>query len=115
MFLIRRTGAYCLLTETIFRVKSLGADEVVDYTKEDFSRAGQVYDAVVETVGKAGYSRCLKSLKRGGRLVLITISGGPLSILGDILRQQWISITRAAKIIGGVTRPAPGDLAFLKG
>jgi len=38
-----------------------------------------------------------------------------LSILGDILRQQWISISGAAKIVGGVTRPAPGDLAFLKG
>jgi len=70
---------------------------------------------IVETVGKAGYSRCLKVLKRGRPLVLITMSGGLLSILGDILRQQWISISGAAKIVGGVTRPAPGDLAFLKG
>lgn len=95
-------------------VKSLGADDVVDYTREDFSRAGRVYDMVVETVGKAGYSRCLKVLKPGGPLVLITISGGLLSILGEIFHQQWISITGAAKIIGGVTRPAPGDLSFLK-
>jgi NADPH:quinone reductase-like Zn-dependent oxidoreductase len=96
-------------------VRSLGADEVVDYTKEDFSKAGRVYDMVVETVGKAGYSRCLKSLKRGRPLVLITISGGPLSIVGDILRQQWIAVTGAAKIIGGLPRIAPGDLGFLKG
>jgi NADPH:quinone reductase-like Zn-dependent oxidoreductase len=102
-------------TANLDLVKSLGADEVVDYTKEDFSTAGRVYDMVVETVGKAGYSRCLKSLKRGGPLVLITISGGLFSILGDIVRQQWSSITGAAKIIGGVTKPAPGDLAFLKG
>ena len=102
-------------TTNLDLVKSLGADEVVDYTQEDFSRAGQVYDMVVETVGKAGYPRCLKSLKRGGPLVLITISGGLSSIPGDIVRQQWISITGAAKIIGGVTRPGPGDLAFLKG
>jgi NADPH:quinone reductase-like Zn-dependent oxidoreductase len=47
-------------------------------------------------------------------LVLITISGGLSSILGDIVRQQWISITGAAKIVGGVTRPAPEDLSFLK-
>jgi NADPH:quinone reductase-like Zn-dependent oxidoreductase len=101
-------------TANLDLVKSLGADDVIDYTKEDFSTAGQVYDMVVETVGKAGYSRCLKSLKRGGPLVLITISGGLLSILADIVRQQWISIT-AAKIIGGVPRIAPGDLGFLKG
>ena len=102
-------------TANLELVKSLGADEVIDYTKEDFSRAGQVYDMVVETVGKAGYSRCLKSLKRGGPLVLITISGGLLSILCDIVRQQWISITGAAKLVGGLPRIAPGDLAFLKG
>jgi NADPH:quinone reductase-like Zn-dependent oxidoreductase len=101
-------------TANLDLVKSLGADEVVDYTKEDFSKAGQVYDMVVETVGKAGYSRCLRCLKRGGPLVLITISGGLSSIFGDILRQQWISITGAAKIVGGLPRIAPGDLAFLK-
>jgi NADPH:quinone reductase-like Zn-dependent oxidoreductase len=112
-FGVRVTGVCS--TANLDLVKSLGADEVLDYTKEDFSKAGPVYDMVVETVGKAGYSRCLKSLKRGGPLVLITISGGLSSIFGDILRQQWISITGAAKIIGGVTRPAPGDLAFLKG
>jgi len=102
-------------TANLDLVKSLGADDVIDYTKEDFSKDGRVYDMVVETVGKAGYSRCLKSLKRGGLLVLITISGGLSSIFGDIVRQQWISLTRAAKIVGGVTRPAPGDLSFLKG
>jgi len=102
-------------TANLDLVKSLGADEVVDYTKEDFSKAGRVYDMVVETVGKAGYSRCLRCLKRGRPLVLITISGGLFSILRDILRQQWISITGAAKIVGGLPRVAPGDLAFLKG
>jgi len=102
-------------TANLDMVRSLAADEVIDYTKEDFSNAGRVYDMVVETVGKAGYSRCLKCLKRGGPLVLITMSGGLGSIPGDIVRQQWISITGAAKVVGGVTRPAPGDLAFLKG
>jgi NADPH:quinone reductase-like Zn-dependent oxidoreductase len=96
-------------------VRSLGADDVIDYTKEDFSKSGRVYDMVVDTVGKAGFSRSLKCLKRGGPLVLIALSGGLWSIPGDIARQMWISIRGAAKIIGGVTRPAPGDLSFLKG
>src|SRR6476659_1931346 len=67
-------------TANLDLVKSLSADAVVDYSREDFSKAGRVYDMVVETVGKAGLSRSLKCLKRGGPLVLIALSGGLLSI-----------------------------------
>jgi len=101
-------------TANLDMVRSLGADAVIDYTKEDFSKSGRVYDMVFDTVGKAGFSRSLKSLKRGGAFVEIAMSGGLLSIPGDIVRQMWISITGAAKVVGGVTRPAPGDLSFLK-
>jgi NADPH:quinone reductase-like Zn-dependent oxidoreductase len=101
-------------TANLDLVRSLGADEVIDYTREDFTKAGRVYDMVVETVGKAGHSRCVKTLKRGGPLVLVTMSGGLLSIVADIARQRWISITGSAKIVGGLPRIAPGDLAFLK-
>jgi NADPH:quinone reductase-like Zn-dependent oxidoreductase len=96
-------------------VKSLGADSVVDYTKDDFSRAGRVYDMVFDTVGKAGFSRSLKSLKRGCPFVRIAPSGELSSIPGDTLREMWISITGAAKVVGGLPRPAPGDHSFLKG
>ena len=102
-------------TANLELVKSLGADDVVDYTKEDFSRAGRVYDMVFDTVGKAGISRSLKSLKRGSPYVIIAPSGGMLSMLGDTLRQMWISITGAAKVVGGLPHPAAGDLSFLKG
>jgi NADPH:quinone reductase-like Zn-dependent oxidoreductase len=101
-------------TPNLDLVKSLGADEVVDYTKEDFSRAGRVYDVVFDTVGKSGFARTLRSLKRGGAYVRIGASGGTLTILGGILRGIWISATGAAKMIGGVAKTAPGDLAFFK-
>ena len=101
-------------TANLALVKSLGADQVVDYTKEDFSETGQTYDAIFDAVGKAGHRRSLKCLKRGAPYVIVAPSGGILSILGDIPRQQWISLTGAAKIVGGVTRPADGDLAFLR-
>src|SRR5437773_7997042 len=96
-------------------VKSLGADDVVDYTREDFSRAGRVYDIVFDTVGRSGFSRSLKSLKRGGSYVRVGASGGLSSILGAILQGMWVSATGAAKVIGGVAGGAAGNLSFLKG
>ena len=102
-------------TANLDLVKSLGANEVVDYTREDFSRAGRVYDIVFDTVGKSGFSRSLKSLKRGGSYVLVGGSGRLSFILELILRGMWASLTGAAKVITGVTSPAAGDQAFLKG
>ena len=108
-------------TANLGLVKSLGADAVVDYTREDFSSAGRLYDLVVDTVGKAGFSRTLKSLKRGGPWVRIAPSGGIrwssllLSMLGDTLLETWVSMTGAAKVIGGLPPIAPGDLSILRG
>jgi NADPH:quinone reductase-like Zn-dependent oxidoreductase len=102
-------------TANLDLVKSLGADEVVDYTREDFSRAGRVYDIVLDTVGKSGFSRSLKSLKRGGSYVQVGGSGRLASILGGALRGMWVSVTGTARVISGVARVAAGDQAFLKG
>jgi NADPH:quinone reductase-like Zn-dependent oxidoreductase len=101
-------------TANLELVKSLGADEVVDYTREDFSRAGRVYDIVVDTVGKSGFRRSMKSLKRGGFYVLIGYSGLPF-MLESKLGGVWASVTGAAKVISGVTRDNAGDLSLLKG
>src|SRR5437867_331221 len=101
-------------TANLALVKSLGADEVVDYTREDFSSAGRVYDIVFDTVGKSGFSRSLKALKRGGFYVRIAASGGLPSILGDILRRMWVSATGAAKVIGPIARGVTDDLSFIK-
>ena len=101
-------------TANLELVKSLGADEVIDYTKEDFSKAGRVYDIVVDTVGKSGFSRSLKSLKRGGYYVRIGASGGMLPILGAMLRQTWISMTGPTKVISGVATGNAEDQSFLK-
>jgi NADPH:quinone reductase-like Zn-dependent oxidoreductase len=101
-------------TANLDLVKSLGADEAVDYTREDFSRAGRIYDIVFDTVGKSGFSRSLKSLKRGGCYVLVGGSGRLSSILGVILRGMWVSLTGAAKFITGVASAGAGDQSFLK-
>jgi NADPH:quinone reductase-like Zn-dependent oxidoreductase len=95
-------------------VKSLGADQVMDYTREDFSKAGRVYDLVFDSVGHSGFSRSLNSLKRGGFYVRAGGSGRILAIFRDMLRGMWVSTTGAAKILGGVARGDAGDVSFLK-
>jgi NADPH:quinone reductase-like Zn-dependent oxidoreductase len=116
--LAKHFGAYVVgvcSTANLDLVRSLGADEVIDYTKEDFSRAGRVYDMVFDTVGKSGFSRSLKSLKRGGRYVRVGGSGRLLAYAGEILRGMWMSATHSATLVGGVARSSAADLAFLKG
>jgi NADPH:quinone reductase-like Zn-dependent oxidoreductase len=53
-------------TKNVELVKSLGADKVIDYTKEDFTKDDQMYDVVFDSVGKSSFSRCKPLLKPGG-------------------------------------------------
>ena len=54
-------------TKNLELVRSLGADEVIDYTQQDFTKNGETYDVVFDAVGKHSYRRCRGSLKPGGR------------------------------------------------
>jgi NADPH:quinone reductase-like Zn-dependent oxidoreductase len=56
-------------TSNLEWVKALGADNVIDYTKEDFTNSGRIYDVVFEAVGKISSSRCKKVLKKNGTFV----------------------------------------------
>ncbi len=53
-------------TKNLETVRSLGADRVIDYTQEDFTRNGQTYDVIFDAVGKHSFGRCKGSLKQGG-------------------------------------------------
>ena len=101
-------------TANLELVRSVGADEVVDYTREDFSNVGRVYNVVFDAVGYSGFSRSLRSLKRGGVYIRVGGSGAVGSILGGMLRGLWVSMTGAATVVGGVANGTPADQAFLK-
>ncbi|HKW58636.1 MAG TPA: NAD(P)-dependent alcohol dehydrogenase [Candidatus Dormibacteraeota bacterium] len=53
-------------TKNLELVKSLGADQVIDYKREDFTRNGVIYDVIFDAVGKHSFRRCEGSLKNGG-------------------------------------------------
>jgi NADPH:quinone reductase-like Zn-dependent oxidoreductase len=58
-------------TRNVDLVRSLGADYVIDYTKEDFTKTGQLYDLVVDNVGNRSLSECRRVLKPKGTFVLV--------------------------------------------
>jgi NADPH:quinone reductase-like Zn-dependent oxidoreductase len=67
--LLKRLGAVVTAvcaTEHVELVRSLGADRVIDYTAEDFTKDDQTYDAVLDAVGKSSFGRCKRLLKPGG-------------------------------------------------
>ncbi len=61
-------------TTNLELVRSLGADKVIDYTKEDFTKSSGTYDIVFDAVGKSSFARCKGSLKQG-EVYLSTVPG----------------------------------------
>ncbi len=96
-------------TRNLELVKNLGADKVLDYTREDFTQNGEAYDIIFDTVGKSPFLKCIRSLTKNGRYVrTVHLS------LSPILKGLWISLTTKKKVIGGVAHEKVEDLVFLK-
>ncbi|MDX2430384.1 MAG: NAD(P)-dependent alcohol dehydrogenase [Bacteroides sp.] len=89
-------------------MKSLGADHVIDYTKEDFTENGEKYDVIFDTVGKSPFRKSLKSLSKNGYLLLA--SAGVGTMLGSAIRSMFIS----KKIVSGVIKETTEDMNFFK-
>ncbi len=88
-------------------VKSLGADKVIDYTKEDFTTNADTYDLIFDIVGATTFHRCQHLLKPHG-VFLQNIMG-----LTDIVRILWTSIAGGKKLKGGVAMENPERMNFI--
>ena len=100
-------------TANVELVKSLGADQVIDYTKADFTRNGQTYDLIFDAVGKSSFSRCRNSLALKGVYVTTVPS---LDFMVQMLLTSKSSGKRAAFVAPGLRSSGEKsrDLYFLK-
>ena len=87
-------------------VKSIGADKVIDYTKEDFTKSDERYDFVFGVVGKTTFSQCKGILKPKG------IYLENLAELKDFFKMAWTSFSGGKKIKLGVSKETAENLNF---
>ncbi len=85
-------------------VKSLGADEVIDYKKEDFLDRPETYDVVIDILGKSPYSRCKRILRPRGRLVYVSFK------MKQILQMMRTSVLGGKRVICALVAEKQKDL-----
>ena len=90
-------------------LRSIGADQVIDYTKEDFTKSGETYDFILDIVSKSSFSGSIRSLNKNGRYLIANPK------LSQMVRKLWFSMKRRSKkvIFGGVKLKTK-DLIYLK-
>ncbi len=99
-------------TRNLDMVRSIGADHVIDYTKEDFTKNGQRYDLILATAGYRSIFDYKRALNPRG---LYVATGGSLAqIFQAMLLGPWISMTGTKKMGNLLARPNQKDLGFMK-
>lgn len=101
-------------TRNLELVRSIGADYVVDYTRDDFTKNGRKYDLVFDTVGNRGVFAYARALKPGGRAVITGFTTFPHLI--HVVAFGGIAARRGGKFVGimGVAQAKQSDLMEIK-
>ncbi len=102
-------------TTNVELVRSIGADQVVDYTQEDFTRRGQRYDLIFDAVANRSLSDCRRALAPKGTLVLAGGSGGPwFGPMGLVINALVVSPFVGQSLRSFLAKPNTADLVVLK-
>jgi NADPH:quinone reductase-like Zn-dependent oxidoreductase len=80
-------------TEKLDMLRSIGADHVIDFTREDFTKSGQTYDVILDTIGKSPFAGSLRSLKENGTY----LNANPGRFAG--IRKAWASKNSNKKVL----------------
>ncbi|HEU0295971.1 MAG TPA: NAD(P)-dependent alcohol dehydrogenase [Anaerolineales bacterium] len=89
-------------------VKLLGADKVIDYTREDFTQNGETYDLIFDILGKSSFSLCKNSLKQNGIYLLASFK------MKQLFQMLWTSITSGKRVICALSSESREDLVLIK-
>lgn len=89
-------------------VKALGADKVIDYTREDFTQNGETYDLIFDILGKSSFARCKGSLTPNGRYLLASFK------MKQLYQMLWTSLRGGQKVICALSMEKPDDLLQVK-
>ena len=96
-------------------VRSLGADRVIDYTREDFTRDGQQYDLIFDVAGNHPFSECRRVLSPNGTLVMVGQSGRKKISILPLLTAPLVSrLRRKQKLVSFIAKRNKEDLTLLK-
>ncbi len=99
-------------TRNVDMVRSIGADQVIDYTHEDFTHGGQRYDLILDTVGNRSLSACRGVLAERGTYVLVGAPDGRW--LGPLIKVLGLSLFVSQKLVLMMAKTSPEDLLVLK-
>jgi NADPH:quinone reductase-like Zn-dependent oxidoreductase len=89
-------------------LRAIGAEHVIDYTREDFARSGRTYDVIMDVIGKSSFSGSMRSLAPNGRYLLVNPR------VSHMVRGLWSGITSGKRVIAGAASRTAEDLEFLK-
>jgi NADPH:quinone reductase-like Zn-dependent oxidoreductase len=103
-------------TRNVEAARSLGADRVVDYTRDDFTRTDRRYQLLLDVAGSRPWSACRRVLTPQGRLVLVGAPKGSrlLGSLGHIAKVGLASLRASQQAVFFISKSTPDDLATLR-
>ncbi|MFC1888259.1 NAD(P)-dependent alcohol dehydrogenase [Thermodesulfobacteriota bacterium] len=99
-------------TRNLDMVRSIGADQVIDYTQEDFTKNGQCYDLILAANGYHSISDYKRALSPKG--IYVTTGGSGVQMFQAMFLGPWISMTGSKRMGNLVMKPKKEDLVFMK-